>query len=171
MQHPHRLVRALLLLLALSAAALPAAPALAEPPLATAERFFSILGARDRDALFRLLDGDVTTVLPFMMSGDTASAAARAFDGRAETMGCFGNALARIGTARFEDTRLVAGEDGRTVFAEARGAMRLADGSESRNRYVRRLEIEDGRIAGITAYFNPVTAAGAFGRPLGRQAD
>ena len=166
-----RTVRARLLVLVLAAATVPVAPALAEPSAATVERFFSILEARDRDALVRLLDEDVTTVLPYTASGDTAPEAARTFEGRAATMGYFEGAMKRIEIIRFEKTRITPAQDGHTVFTETRGDMRLANGRRYENLYVWRFEVEDGRIANITEYFNPVTAALAFGRPLGPEAD
>jgi len=144
-----------------------ATPAQAEPPAAVAARFFTALEARDPAALRALLAPEATNVLPYTASGDTAPAAMRRFEGRGQVMGYFTGALERIAEVRFTDSETVVGSDGVSVVVENRGDMVLADGRAYRNHYVWRLRVEDGRITAIREFFNPVTAALAFGRPLG----
>jgi ketosteroid isomerase-like protein len=133
--------------------------------------FFDALEARDPANVQTLLADDVTNVLPYTASGDTQPAALRRFEGRSAVMTYFEGAMERIRTIAFEDTAIAPTADGNTVFVETRGDMVLADGRAYRNLYVWVFETEDGQITAIREYFNPVTAALAFGRPLGPQTD
>ena len=143
------------------------APAQANSARDVVERFFTVLEARDVPALADMLTEDVTNTLPYVATGDTAAAAMRRFEGRAAVLGYFSGAASRIAEVAFRDTEIALGDDGRTVFVENHGDMVLPDGRPYRNRYVWRFEVENGRIASIREYFNPVTAAAAFGRPVG----
>ena len=157
-----RLPRAAAAALAL---ALAAPAAFAGSALQTATQFMGALQARDVDAAAALLTDDVATVLMFHESGDTAPGALRRFDGKPATLAYFGGAAERLPRVAFVEVEVTEGTDGETVFVEARGDMDLVDGRPYANLYVWRLKVEDGRVAHIREYFNPVTAAQAFGRP------
>ena len=142
------------------------ASAQATGPRDVVERFFDTLEARDLAALADLFTEDVTNTLPYVATGDTSPAAMRRFEGQAAVLAYFSGAAERIAQIAFRETEIALGGDGRTVFVENRGDMVLPDGRPYRNRYVWRFEVEDGRIAGIREYFNPVTAAAASYLPM-----
>jgi len=155
------------LILATVLAAAPVSTASAASAEKVVSDFFDALEARDLAAVQVLLAEDVTNTLPYTASGDTKPDVMRRFEGRLEVMAYFEGAMERITTLAFEDTTITPAANGRTVFVETRGDMVLADGRPYRNLYVWAFETVDGRIAAIREYFNPVTAALAFGRPLG----
>lgn len=59
-------------------------------------------------------------------------------------------------------------EGGSIACIEATGDRIMPTGAYA-NRYVFRIDVRDGRIAGLRECLNPVTAAIAFGRPIGPQ--
>lgn len=142
----------------------------AEPSTgARAAAFLAALERNEPQELAGFFAPDVVTTLPFAASGETDPGAYRVFNGRAQTVAYFGGAAERIPEVAFVDVEITVSEDGATAFIETRGAMRLADGAPYRNLYVWRLDFEGEAIVGITEYLNPVTAALAFGRPIGPQ--
>ena len=56
--------------------------------------------------------------------------------------------------------------DGHRVFIEQRGDILMPDGKSYRNRYVFRFTIVEGKVKAVREYYNPVTAAYAFGRKI-----
>ena len=144
-----------------------AVPAQATSAGDVVNRFFAALEARDIQALADMFTEDITNTLPYVATGDTSPAAMRRFEGRRAVLAYFNGAAERIAQVAFRDAEITFGGDGRTVFVENHGDMVLPDGRPYRNRYVWRFEIENGQITGIREYFNPVTAAAAFNRPVG----
>lgn len=152
--------------------------AIASPTLAMADSqttlektktFFSALESGTLEDIESFLDEDVVNTIPYAATGETSSDGLRIYDGRDEVMAYFAGARERIAEVMFVDHDITVSEDGRTVFAQNRGNMVLADGREYENLYVWRIDYSDGQIAAITEYFNPVTAAIAFNRPIGPQ--
>lgn len=155
----------------LAAAAAAAGVAWAEPDHARAQTqaFFAALEGGDLGALEEMMHPEIVNTLPFAASGATDAGAMRVFDGREQVLAYFAGASQAIPEVAFEELEITLANDGAVAFVETRGDMRLADGREYRNLYVWRLSFEDGRIVEIVEYFNPVTAAEAFGRPVGSQ--
>ncbi|APX13392.1 nuclear transport factor 2 family protein [Tateyamaria omphalii] len=133
----------------------------------TTTAFFQALEQGDLDAVAALMADDVVNTLPYAASGATTPDAFRIYSGKAEVIAYFEGASQFIPTVSFIDAKVTVSGDGETVFVENRGDMILADGRPYSNLYVWRLDFEDGQIVEMTEYFNPVTAAIAFNRPIG----
>ena len=142
----------------------------ADTTLESTEAFFGALEQGDFEALAALMSNDIVNTLPYAASGSTAPDAFRVFTGKQQVLAYFESAGQFIPSVSFVETDITLSNDGDTAFVETRGEMVLADGRPYRNLYVWRLDFEDGQISEITEYFNPVTAAIAFGRPLGPEA-
>lgn len=153
-----------------AAVALPL-PATAETtPAEVAREFFAAIEARDLDAMLALHAPDAVQTMPFQASGETADEALPRLDGVEAIGGYWQQASAVLPEAAFVDVLMIEGADGESVVVEARGDMTTADGRPYDNRYVWVLRVEDGRITEVREYFNPVTAALAFGLPIGEAA-
>ena len=155
-----------------------AALALAVPTLALAgadttlertEALFAALESGNLETIEGMMTEEVVTTIPYSATGVTTEDAFRVFDGRPAVMAYFAGAIEFIPEVTFVTPVITVSEDGNTAFVETRGDMRLADGRPYANIYVWRLDYSEGRIAAITEYFNPVTAAIAFNRPIGPQ--
>ncbi|MEL7262599.1 MAG: nuclear transport factor 2 family protein [Pseudomonadota bacterium] len=146
-----------------------ATAALADPARTTAQvqTLFTALEQGDLDTVSSLMADDVVNTIAYTASGDTTPASQRVFDGKAAVMGYFEGARQLIPQVAFADTDITVSAAGDTAFVQNRGDMVLADGRTYRNLYVWRVDFEGGQIVEMTEYFNPVTAALAFGRPLG----
>lgn len=153
----------------LAFALLGALPARATVPATTlAEQLLAAVAARDVAAVQALLAPDVVIELPFDASGRTGDADIRRFVGQAQAINYLSGAMRAAQRIAFVGTVIHPVEGGRIAFVEATGDMAMASGPYT-NRYVLRVDARDGRIVGLREYFNPVTAAIAFGRPLGPQ--
>lgn len=137
--------------------------------LAQTEAFFAALETRNLEQVENLIDEAVVNTIPFAASGNTTEDAFRIFDGRDQVMAYFAGALERIPKLAFVEPEFTVSADGDTVFVETRGDMVLADGQSYQNLYVWRIDYSGAKITAITEYFNPVTAAIAFNRPIGPQ--
>ncbi len=160
-------MRKILSTIALVGATATIASADADTTRESTKAFFGALEQGDFEILAALMSDDVVNTLPFSASGSTTPDAFRVFTGKEEVMAYFESAGQFIPTVSFVEAEITLSLDGETAFVENRGDMVLADGRPYGNLYVWRLDFEDGRIVEITEYFNPVTAAVAFGRPLG----
>ena len=146
-----------------------ATAALADPARTTAQvqTLFTALEQGDMDVVSSMMADDVVKTVAYAASGDTTPESQRIFDGKAAVMGYLEGARQLIPQVAFVDTDITVSAGGETVFVQNRGDMVLADGRAYSNLYVWRVDFEGGQIVEMTEYFNPVTAALAFGRPLG----
>lgn len=142
----------------------------AKSTLVQTQAFFAALENRNLKEVESLMDEGIVNTIPFVPSGKTTKDAFRIYDGRDQVMAYVAGALERIPELAFVEPDITLSADGETAFVEARGNMVLADGRPYQNLYVWRIDYEDGKIMAITEYFNPVTAAIAFNRPIGPQA-
>ncbi|MEO0697804.1 MAG: nuclear transport factor 2 family protein [Pseudomonadota bacterium] len=133
------------------------------------QAFFAALESGELGQIEALMAEDVVNTIPFDASGATTEDVFRIFDGREQVMAYFAQAQQFIPEVAFVDPQITISASGDTAFVETRGNMQLADGRAYENLYVWRLDFENDQIVEITEYFNPVTAAIAFGRPLGPQ--
>lgn len=131
--------------------------------------FFTALESGQLSKIDALMADEVVNTIPFHASGATTEDVFRIFEGREQVMAYFAGAQQFIPEVAFVDPQITISASGETAFVETRGDMQLADGRAYENLYVWRLDFEDGQIIGIVEYLNPVTAALAFGRPLGPQ--
>lgn len=128
--------------------------------------FFKALGSRDRTALAAAVTEDVIHEIPFAESGLTEPGSHRQFAGRDDVVSFWLTIVPGIKVGRPEDIELSVNGDGSRIFIEQRGDMTMPDGKRYRNRYVFRFDTRDGKVSHSREYFNPVTAAYAFGRPV-----
>lgn len=120
--------------------------------------------------LENLMHPDVVIELPFNESGKTEPGGYRIYEGVQACVEFWRAAAQFEGEMRpFEDTDLTISPDGARVFLEARGDVTMRSGILYRNRYVLRLDIEDGKVRRYREYYNPITSAHAFGRPIAGQ--
>lgn len=137
-----------------------AAAARGPAPEAVVTAFLAALTHKDRAAAQALIAPDIVAEYPFDRSGKTEPGSWRRFVGRDAVMANYvDRAFAAIAAIDWTDRVLTRAADGKAVFFEAWGDMRLADGTSYRNRYVIRFDLDNGRIIGLREYLNPVTAA------------
>ena len=130
------------------------------------EQFFLALELHDQASLPPLLAPHVAEVIPFSATGDPKPFAE--FDGKEAVLGYLGLILSRFSRTVLTDKSFHVADRGRVVFVEANGDLVQAGTHVPyRNVYVFKFVIEDGQIARITEYANPVTFAKLMGIPLG----
>lgn len=153
----------------LSTATLIPAPQAAEPPLfvqrmptSTSERmareFIQRIEAKNLQALSNLLSENVVLEQPYQLPGMP-----NRFEDKWAVQGVFQQINQTFSTIRFENLRLIASADGRTVTLEGQGNFVIAaNGLPYRNIYITVLQIEGRKITAIREYFNPLIIAQAF---------
>jgi ketosteroid isomerase-like protein len=132
---------------------------------AVVHRFVEVAQREDAAALAALMAEDVSIALPMSATGDPADA--RRFEGREATMAYFQRNFDALERIAFSALEVSVVEGGAAAFVEAAGDFVTADGRPYRNVYVFRVDVEDGRIADIVEYVNPVPFAVTFGGQLG----
>lgn len=146
-----------------------AAPAQARAPAAVVTAWMAALTAKDRPALAVMVAPDAVFEYPFDRSGKTEAGSWRVFRGRdAVLAGYVDPALERLDRIDWTERDMTVAGDGKRVFVEALGDMRV-NGKPYRNRYVLRFDIRRGKIAGMKEYLNPVTSAIATGTTTGAE--
>lgn len=124
----------------------------------------------DLPLLESLMHPDIVIQLPFSESGRTEEGHYRVYKGKAACVEFWRVASTFEGESRpFTDMDLTVNPDGSRLFLEMRGDITMQSGVEYRNRYVLRVDFEDGRIRGYREYYNPIISAHAFGRPIAGQ--
>lgn len=130
------------------------------------------LGIESHDfaLLESLMHDEIVIQLPFSESGRTDEGHFRVYKGKAACVEFWRIASTFEGQFRpFTDMDLTVNPDGSRLFLEMRGDLTMQSGVEYRNRYVLRVDFDDGKIRGYREYYNPITAAHAFGRPIAGQ--
>ncbi|MAN66991.1 MAG: hypothetical protein CME91_10125 [Hyphomonadaceae bacterium] len=124
---------------------------------------------KDKAAKLRVMGEDMVLEIPFNESGKTEDGHFRRYTGKREIEGFVDTAFAAEKSVRLVSAEYVVSEDGRTVFVEARGEVEMVSGKIYRNRYVLRFDVEHGKIKCLREFYNPITSAVAFGRPIAGQ--
>ena len=130
-------------------------------------QYFRAVASRDQAALTSILAEDAVYEIPFSESGSTDPGQYRRYSGRdsvvAFWMETLKGGLKSLGSSEVE---LSITPDGHRVFIEQRGDILMPDGKSYRNRYVFRFTIAEGKVKEVREYYNPDTAAYAFGRKI-----
>jgi ketosteroid isomerase-like protein len=129
--------------------------------------WFTTVRAKDLQGLLALMSPDVVIELPFNESGRTEEGAFRRYRGLDEVRGFWEAAFRAEGKSHGQTSaELTMSADGRIAFLESRGNLTMSSGKSYRNRYVFRFVAENGRLVHVREYYNPITSAYAFGRPV-----
>ncbi|HVZ45801.1 MAG TPA: nuclear transport factor 2 family protein [Ramlibacter sp.] len=129
--------------------------------------WWTTVRAKDLDSLMTVLADDIVIELPFNESGRNEEGAFRRYQGAEQVRGFWSTAFKAEGQSHgMTDVEITVSADGGKVFVEGRGNLTMANGKSYRNRYVFRFLIEQGRIRHVREYYNPITSAHAFGRPV-----
>lgn len=124
----------------------------------------------DFTLLESLMHEDILIELPFNESGRNEAGYYRVYQGIPACVEFWQTAAKFEGEMRpFEDMDLTVSPDGSRIFLEARGDVTMRSGTVYRNRYVLRLDVEDGKVRRYREYYNPITSAHAFGRKIAGQ--
>lgn len=130
-------------------------------------RWFTTMRAKDLQGLLELMSPDVVIELPFNESGRTEEGAFRRYCGLDEVRGFWEAAFKAEGKSHYQTSaELTLSADGRVAFLESRGNLTMSSGKSYRNRYVFRFVTEKGKLVHVREYYNPITSAYAFGRPV-----
>jgi len=132
------------------------------------KKFISALEAKDLETIIPMLAENVTVNLAMTFTGDLSPGAT--FSGKQAVVGYLQQIIQGMAQSNFEDQRFIPAADEKTVFFEATGNFQTKMGTPYRNTYIVRYDIENGMLVHGTEYFNPVTAALAFGGKLGKEA-
>jgi ketosteroid isomerase-like protein len=124
---------------------------------------------KDKDAKLRVMADDMVLEIPFNESGRTEDGNFRRYTGKSEIVDFIDTAFAAEKSVRLVSAEYIVSADGRTVFVEARGEVEMKSGKMYRNRYVLRFDVENGKIKCLREFYNPITSAVAFGRPIAGQ--
>ena len=142
-------------------------PAEREQALTTLRTWMWAVQTKDLDLMERIMTSDILIELPFGESGRSEPGTYRAFRGTAECLEFWRGAFAMEKEIRpFMDMELTLSADGSRLFLEKRGHLIMASGKHYKNRYVMRFDFEGGRIKHVREYYNPITSAFAFDRPI-----
>ena len=112
------------------------------------QEFLDCLARADFDALFELVDPEVTWRIPGRDEFHHRDDVRKAVFGRFPTL--------FDGPLRIELDEVV--EDGEIVFARAHGGARIRGGGEYRNRYAFFCRIRDGKIVELEEFFDSARA-------------
>lgn len=138
----------------------------AQETLALVKRWIAIGEAKDKAALMGMLTPNAIIELPFNESGVTREGFFRRYQGAEQLSVFFDNAFAAEVSVKMLDVDITISQDGNTAFVECFGDGVMTNGKTYQNRYVFRLDFEGGKVKRAREYYNPVTTAYAFGRPV-----
>jgi len=118
---------------------------------------------KDYPGLMAIYSRDAVIEIPFNPLGGTADSDIRRIRGEKELERFLVPGLAKMRTVRYDIEDISTAADGSRVFLEARGDFVTDEGKPYRNRYIFRLDIQDGRVVLQKEYFNVATAIAVFG--------
>lgn len=124
---------------------------------------------KDKEAKLAVMSDDMILELPFNESGKVEEGSFRRYTGKMEISGFIDTAFAAEKSVSLVSAEYIVSDDGKTVFVEARGEVEMTSGKMYRNRYVLRFDVESGKIKCLREFYNPITSAIAFGRPIAGQ--
>lgn len=123
---------------------------------AIANTFFAALEHEDAELALSLLAPEAMLHAPYNPNGDASDAGIRSFPASLYVKG----ALATYDNLVFVNRHYSITDDGRTVWIEAQGRLRVAaSGRPYENRYVFKIALAEGKIEAITEYTNVATLA------------
>lgn len=129
--------------------------------------FFRHIREKDVNGLLTLMSPDIVIEIPFSESGRTEDGYFRKFEGPEAVREFWLGAFRAEGKSHgMSDVQASMSANGQHVFVEGRGHLTMTNGRSYRNRYVFRFELRDGKIKTLLEYYNPITAAHAFGRAI-----
>lgn len=129
--------------------------------------WFTTMRAKDLKGMLALMNSHIVIEIPFNESGRNEVGEFRRYEGLDEVRGFWETAFKAEGKNYGQtDAELTLSADGRIAFIESRGHLTMASGKTYRNRYVFRFLIENGKVSYLREYYNPITSAYAFGRPV-----
>ncbi len=132
--------------------------------------WFSTTHEKDLDGVRALMAENIQIEIPFSESGRTEDGHFRVYEGIEAACGFWATAFQAEGeSAGPLGTEITQSADGRVTFVEARGHLTMANGRDYRNRYVMRFVIENGKIAHVREYYNPIVSGYAFRRQIAGQ--
>jgi len=138
--------------------------------LATLRSWHLGIETGDFALLESLMHEDIVIELPFNESGRTEAGFYRVYEGIPACIEFWRIASTFEGEMRpFTDMDLTVNPNGSRIFLEARGDITMQSGTEYRNRYVLRVDFVGGKVRRYREYYNPITSAHAFGRPIAGQ--
>lgn len=126
--------------------------------------------AKDIPALEAMMHHNIVIDLPFSETGRTDPGFYRVYEGIPDCLNFWKVATALEAAYHpFTDMDLTVSPDGSRVFVEARGHVTMTSGVDYRNRYVLRMDIQDGKVRRYREYYNPIISAFAFDRLIAGQ--
>jgi len=134
-----------------------------------AERWIMADVNKDKASKLAVISDDMVLEIPFNESGKTEEGSFRRYTGKSEIVSFIDTAFAAEKSVRLVSAEYIVSADGQTVFVEARGEVEMTSGKLYKNRYVLRFDIDGGKIKCLREFYNPITSAVAFGRPIAGQ--
>jgi ketosteroid isomerase-like protein len=136
----------------------------------TLRGWFTTTHEKDLEGVRALMADDILVEIPFSESGSTADGRFRVYRGVDAVCDFWATAFKAEGESEgMLGTEITMSADGRMVFVEGRGNLSMANGRTYRNRYVMRFVIEDGKVAHVREYYNPIVSAYGFRREIAGQ--
>ena len=131
---------------------------------AVVEAFFRTKENHNLDELTALFADNVVYTFPLPASG--AQENWFVYEGKQATVEYQRKTLDAFSQLKMRDMQIAISEDGDTVFVESRGDYVSKDSKPYKNVYIFKFVLEDGRIAKVFEYANPVTYAMLVGLPI-----
>lgn len=121
---------------------------------AVIDQFFDALASENSKAAIALLTEDAMLHAPYNPNGDATEDGIRSFPAKLYVLG----AMQSYDNLIFENRHYTTSDTANTVWVEAEGRLRVAEtGLPYENRYVFKIELNNGKIATITEYTNVET--------------
>lgn len=120
------------------------------------DAFFDAMAIEDQEAAYALLADDAQLFAPYNPNGDATDAGVRSFPARLYVAG----AMQTYDNLVWVDRKYSLADGGDTLWIETMGKLMVAaTGQDYHNRYVFKIEMDDGKIGSITEYTNVATLA------------
>ena len=134
--------------------------------LAVVQSYFDASIRGDLTTIESLFTDNIVEVIPLGPTGDLAPFAT--YTGKDEVMGYQQVILDNFSQIRYIDSLDTVSANGDAVFFEAKGdAVGAEGGKPYKNVYVFKFTVQNGQIARIDEYANPVTYSKLMGLPVG----
>jgi ketosteroid isomerase-like protein len=125
---------------------------------------------KDLDGVRALMADDIVIEIPFGESGITDDGNYRVYRGVEDCVGFWAVAFEAEGESDGAlGCELNVTADGRVAFLEYRAKLGMANGRTYKNRYVMKIAFENGKVAHVWEYYNPIQSAYGFGRRIAGQ--
>jgi ketosteroid isomerase-like protein len=125
---------------------------------------------KDLDGVRALMAEDIVIEIPFGESGITGDGHYRVYRGVEECVGFWAVAFQAEGESSGAlGCELNVTADGRFAFLEYRARLSMANGRTYQNRYVMKVEFDDGKVSHVWEFYNPIQSAYGFRRKIAGQ--